>query len=821
MTLLQLLQRVARPGRQPTRSVLTRANAARDAKRWSEAASAYRDFLTLWPDRADIWVQYGHALKENGQREEAELAYRRAIELAPNVSDTHLQLGHLLKITQRLDAASESYLKALQLDPNDLHSRRELQHMARSRGALSSAARQQVLIRLDPPDKSLEAPEDLGSIKADLRRIAAAVDRLTQAREIDASLSGPMKDLLAQIDAAAPPAPPEAASGSILVFDLADLFSYFRNARLPTGIQRVQIELVRALLLSEEHRGAVRICCFTEQEDEWREIPAKLFLKLAELALSGGDVQAPEWRAILNHLEIHLLRSPDFEFPERSCLINLGTSWWLQNYFLKVRTIKQTRGVRYIPFVHDMIPIMTPEHCVRELTQDFISWVVGVFDHADSFLVNSQATKRDLITVAARLGHEVAEEQITVTPLDADFRAPGRQPADPVLLDRWRLRPDAYVLFVSTIESRKNHIGAFNAWLALIRKHGTVPMLVCVGSEGWLNQAVHARLASSPELQTKVLMLSRLADEELACLYQHCMFTLYPSHYEGWGLPVTESLCYGKPTLISDSTSLPEAGGIFADYFRAGSDASLTEAAEKLILNPDYRRRRERQIATQHHPRSWADIGLQVHQAAQADSEQAFRKVSTVKAAQPGVYYPLIRNAETRIWRGMTQGEMFRAGAGWWWPDDWGAWTKPRGGEISLSVAGPHGPLKLYLQLHGLREVETRWSLALSAPSPAPPLSGVLAPNQRRWIAMDLPASEEGLVIRGVLRSEMSQNLGDFTDGGDNRVTGVGLMGLYVCEAADVMRRLALSEAISLDRLDPLTPGYEARSQALDELARS
>src|SRR5690606_21078205 len=210
-----------------------------------------------------------------------------------------------------------------------------------------------------------------------------------------------------------------------------------------------------------------------------------------------------------------------------------------------------------IPFVHDMIPVMTPEHCVERLTQDFISWALGVYSHADHFLTNSEASRRDLIKVGATLGYEVKEENVKVIQLNADFRKPITEIPVAETMQRYGLKPSDYVLFVSTVESRKNHLSAFKAWLDLIRRHGAgkVPKLVCVGNRGWLNDQVFAMLESNPELRQSIMMVSGVSDPDLANLYKACAFTLYPSSYEGWGLPVTESLCYGKVPLLSDSSS--------------------------------------------------------------------------------------------------------------------------------------------------------------------------------------------------------------------------------------------------------------------------
>src|SRR5262249_24508895 len=152
------------------------------------------------------------------------------------------------------------------------------------------------------------------------------------------------------------------------------------------------------------------------------------------------------------------------------------------------------------------------------------------------------------------------------------------------------------------------------AWLELIRKHGRgkVPKLVCVGKRGWLDEGVHAKLAAHEDLRDRVVILSGLSDAEVGRLYRGCLFTLYPSTFEGWGLPVTESLCYGKVPVTSDGSSLPEAGGPFAVYFQAESAAQLTEAVHRMIFDTDHRARLEARIAEDFRPRTWAQIADQV-----------------------------------------------------------------------------------------------------------------------------------------------------------------------------------------------------------------
>src|SRR5947209_3108670 len=85
---------------------ITLADKARDSRDWPVAARYYRQELEQRPINPAIWVQYGHALKESGNRAEAENAYRKSLDLDPNVPDTHLQLGHVLKIQGKRSEAS-------------------------------------------------------------------------------------------------------------------------------------------------------------------------------------------------------------------------------------------------------------------------------------------------------------------------------------------------------------------------------------------------------------------------------------------------------------------------------------------------------------------------------------------------------------------------------------------------------------------------------------------------------------------------------------------------------------------------------------------
>ncbi|HEX4185628.1 MAG TPA: tetratricopeptide repeat protein [Stellaceae bacterium] len=105
---------------------ILRAERAQEARRWELAARHYRGALADMPNAPEMWVQYGHALKESGNVSEAEAAYRRSINLDPDSADTYLQLGHALKIQGRIEEAVDAYFRSLALDPAPRHPRDEL-----------------------------------------------------------------------------------------------------------------------------------------------------------------------------------------------------------------------------------------------------------------------------------------------------------------------------------------------------------------------------------------------------------------------------------------------------------------------------------------------------------------------------------------------------------------------------------------------------------------------------------------------------------------------------------------------------------------------
>lgn len=165
------------------RPLIAQGNAARDRKDWREAARLYRDALAIDPDRAAIWVQFGHMLKESGDRDEAARAYGRAVGLEPDNADTHLQIGHLKKLEGDRDGAAASYARALELDRNLQDAARELAFLGRGAEAERILAGQNV--RAPAPSSDRDRIIELeGRLQAIAGQMASLLEHVSATRAL-------------------------------------------------------------------------------------------------------------------------------------------------------------------------------------------------------------------------------------------------------------------------------------------------------------------------------------------------------------------------------------------------------------------------------------------------------------------------------------------------------------------------------------------------------------------------------------------------------------------------------------------------------------
>jgi glycosyltransferase involved in cell wall biosynthesis len=263
--------------------------------------------------------------------------------------------------------------------------------------------------------------------------------------------------------------------------------------------------------------------------------------------------------------------------------------------------VRRERRVRFAAIVYDLIPLTHPQWVGRGYGKKFQHWLTAMLVNADLVLTISSYSRSVLISYAEREGKAVPRTE--VLPLGAGFRVlPGRS------IDQAIARlPSVYVLFVSTLEPRKNHRLLVRVWCRLIEKHGerNVPSLVFVGRVGWMIDDLMAELDQSGYLSGKIVRLADISDVDIREVYRRCLFSVFPSLVEGWGLPVAESLEQGKLCIASNRASIPEVGGDLVDYFDPDDEAATLTAVERAIFDDAYRNAREARIRGEYRPASW------------------------------------------------------------------------------------------------------------------------------------------------------------------------------------------------------------------------
>lgn len=341
------------------------------------------------------------------------------------------------------------------------------------------------------------------------------------------------------------------------------------------------------------------------------------------------NVTLNDWKAYLKAKRQRSKAYAGTEFSsiarEGDHLISLDGTWTVSRAVDCFRNAKNS-GIRVHTMIYDLIPIVRPDLSPEGAPLKFYDWLLSTLDFSDRYLAISHATQvdldqflkahnsdkptilvplaQDLISnlqsekvmgpLAAQVNGEIYPQVLETTDVSETVRCLLKMP---------------YVLCVGTLEVRKNNWRIALAW-DLLRKNlplDQMPKLVFAGRPGWMNADFDRLMAHTGQLDGFITLIEAPSDADLALLYKHCSFTLLASLYEGWGLPVGESLSFGKTAVVSRSSSLPEVGGDLVTYCDPMSPDSIMQACRELIIDPTRREALEARIRATR-LRSWGDV---------------------------------------------------------------------------------------------------------------------------------------------------------------------------------------------------------------------
>lgn len=169
------------------------------------------------------------------------------------------------------------------------------------------------------------------------------------------------------------------------------------------------------------------------------------------------------------------------------------------------------------------------------------------------------------------------------------------------------------VVSIGTVEIRKNYQLLYMVWKKLFFSYGEkCPLLIIVGGVGNAGEGIIDLFLRDPDLRDSIYFAPGVSNKLKNAIIDRSIFTIYPSLYEGWGMPVAESLNRGKVTLASSSSSIPEVGGLFTKYFSPFSVDECYNLVEYYTYNDKERDALEYKLSKDYKSRSWGDFASTV-----------------------------------------------------------------------------------------------------------------------------------------------------------------------------------------------------------------
>lgn len=718
----------------------------------------------------------GDAARDRKDWLAAEHEYAAHLAKAPGDQPIWVQYGHCLKEQGKRVEAEAAYRRAIELAPEDADAHLQLGHVLKLLDRREDAQQAYLAsVGLKPTKAAIEEVQGLGG--------------MTTGQESGAL--GVAHD----------------HSGTIYL-EIDDLLDYLRSYRTVSGIQRVQVGVIQhALMQPGTEQGAYAfIRTGRNALGFWRLDPTDL-LGILNYIRQPSVSQA----RLLSMIEAAEQNATLVEPVRGQFYFVLGAFWGFGSNAARYAKLKRA-GLHVGVYIYDLIPITHPEYCSAGLVNEFTLALGDGLHVFDFILTISEYVAQDVRRYLAK--NNLRSIPVEAVPLAHQIHdAPAEVPA-PLQAVAWQgpiapLQHRKFVLMVSTIEPRKNHIYLYQVWKALLEEGLDPPNLVFVGRYGWRVNDLRDMLEGTRFLGGRIHVLHDLSDVALELLYRSCLFTAFPSVMEGWGLPVGESLTHGRPSVASNTSSIPEVGGDLVDYIDPWNVRDGVRVFRKMISDDAYRTARTKNIRDKFVPRTWNDVGRDL-----LEKFAKFRKLPYT------AYIPVLLAPGDLL----TVGDLAADGpvpAGyparplrtllaesWFQPEPDGVWMQGKQGSLCFSTSlKPGTRITAYLRMKG-----APWSAGQSIsavigtggaapPAPAFPATGravtETCPIQAKaqfFLRTAGAVDQDGTITIQLSVSGEAEKDHPARNAQDSRDFYVGLLALSYAASADVELRMDLHE---------------------------
>lgn len=232
--------------------------------------------------------------------------------------------------------------------------------------------------------------------------------------------------------------------------------------------------------------------------------------------------------------------------------------------------------IKRITFIHDLTPVLFKEF--HKPLSAFLQKLLlpRIIKNAHLVIANSKNTKKDIVNLYAKSQNEV---QLIYPGINKVFLSNNQ-------LNVEIIKPEKpYLLSTATLEPRKNLSLLISAFEQIKAEQNTELQLILVGGDGWKNKKLLTKISNSP-FKNDIKLEGFVNDQKLKSLYRNCTAFIYPSHYEGFGLPVVEAAAMGAFTIVANNSSLVEVSPYPSLLFNSNDVSSLCKKI-KSVLNND------------------------------------------------------------------------------------------------------------------------------------------------------------------------------------------------------------------------------------------
>lgn len=551
-------------------------------------------------------------------------------------------------------------------------------------------------------------------------------------------------------------------------FDITDLVDYARCNVSLSGIQRVCVNLINYMKVPR-----LKNCRFVPVLPDYGRKEVFSVSMKAVLNLVKTFEQECVNLSDIHHALSGVIESKTLQRPQKGdSFVMAGAFWIFENYDL-ISDLKH-EGVLFGLFIHDLIQIRDAEYVMPDAKDKFSISFSNAADLCDYILTNSEYVKHDV----EKYFRESKFKTIPVESVLLPTELRGTSSKFSITNEDIRfVAKHPYVLCVSTIEVRKNHKFLISIWEKLISEmDGKVPFLVLVGKWGWQIDSLRQYIEKKGYLGDWLFVFNGISDLEVEYLYKNCLFSIYPSFAEGFGLPIGESLVYGKPCIASSTTSMPEVGGDFVRYIDPFDWKSAYPIVRQAITDGDDLEKWTQRVKNDFKIKKWDDFSKEFFDRVYDFSSSLHLSPRQAFISLPEEY--VMRGGSNIILTNSLHNKKlitFDAARfkNWHPTETWGCWSSKRRCEIAFATAlTPKTPVSIFLALHRVPSGEENPTIILEAGADEQRLELTEYPTFYRFNGT---VTEEGLVhIKLLARGKFPST---------NREIYVGWTGLAYCDS--------------------------------------